>query len=482
MRRANFFDDQLLTADDLNFTEISKKFSAQELLKGLVRTPGVSVSSLADSGLQATATGTSFTVNTGRGFDANGNEIVVPSEVTTSDPGKGVQGDTDYRPAGVLLSRTSISITDLTNHTLKISIGYTELNDSTIKSNDKGTAFNIRKYNGYTITQTHTGSIPTNDLLLAEIIISDGVVTGIVDRRTPLLLFATSSGTFGNIVIVSMAGGQFTSVVSAINSITTASSSSPYTVLIYPGLYIETSTITLKDYVHIVGFGPDATVIQNDTSTTISGALTTTILLTGIKVVCNAGRALDITSGLGQLRIFNSEFTATTEAVAFPSTLTSVVRNSVFNSTVNIGAAVDSASGSCQVLNSSFLSSVNVNSAGILVARNSFFKSGVTTVGNGNDQKIALTHCLMHGALTGGFITGPPSGSFQLLHCTFPNGAPAAFNMTMAPLPNIAVTVIGCIYKTSPIDVVFNHVMVMSGSIDNSTNVKYANLLFPEVV
>jgi len=54
-------------------------------------------------------------------------------------------------------------------------------------------------------------------------------------------------------VVVAKAGGQFTTIQAAIDSITDATITKPYVVLIYPGTYAE--NLTLKNWVHLQGFG-----------------------------------------------------------------------------------------------------------------------------------------------------------------------------------------------------------------------------------
>ena len=56
---------------------------------------------------------------------------------------------------------------------------------------------------------------------------------------------------YDNCVIVAKSGGQYQTIQSAIDSITDASITNQYGVLIYPGIYTE--SLVLKDYVHLVG-------------------------------------------------------------------------------------------------------------------------------------------------------------------------------------------------------------------------------------
>jgi len=61
------------------------------------------------------------------------------------------------------------------------------------------------------------------------------------------------------VVTVAKAGGQYTLIQSAIDSISDAASDKIYTVLVYPGEYDE--AITLSDYVDIVAINPENTKI-----------------------------------------------------------------------------------------------------------------------------------------------------------------------------------------------------------------------------
>lgn len=321
MRRASYFDDQLLEAVDLNFTQNSKKYSILELTRGLTKTPGVVINSLNDLGLKVNASGVTFSVNPGRAFDASGNEIVVPSEVTIADPGKSVLGDSDYRPANLLPPRQNILITDLTTHTLKVSIGFTETNDPTMRVNDnQGLSYFVRTYNSYIITQTHSGDIPSGHLLLAEIVISNGLVSAVTDKRPIFALpHVVPKKQIGNTVTVAKSGADFTSVREAVNSVTSAAATNPYIVLVYPGVYTETSTITLKPYVNIVGFSPSSTIIKiQDGSTvfTTSGGVVSSVAIRSIRAESSKADhpVLNFTGNpIGtNIQLFNCEFASLT--------------------------------------------------------------------------------------------------------------------------------------------------------------------------
>lgn len=72
-----------------------------------------------------------------------------------------------------------------------------------------------------------------------------------------------------NVIVVAKSNGDFTSVVAAMNSITNATSSNRYLVWVGAGTYTESDLVQVKEYVHLQGAGPNATIIE---STRSSGA------------------------------------------------------------------------------------------------------------------------------------------------------------------------------------------------------------------
>ena len=78
---------------------------------------------------------------------------------------------------------------------------------------------------------------------------------------------------YANVIVVAQSGGDFTSIQSALDSITDASASNPYLVWVAPGVYAE--TVTMKAYVDIEGAGELVTKItaggssENDTGTVV---------------------------------------------------------------------------------------------------------------------------------------------------------------------------------------------------------------------
>ena len=72
-----------------------------------------------------------------------------------------------------------------------------------------------------------------------------------------------------NIVTVAKAGGKFTDPVAAVNSITDASSTNPYLVVIAPGVYTLTHTLIMKPWVDVMGSGENVTKLTGGISDSV---------------------------------------------------------------------------------------------------------------------------------------------------------------------------------------------------------------------
>lgn len=70
-----------------------------------------------------------------------------------------------------------------------------------------------------------------------------------------------------NVVTVSAKGGDFTDPVAAVNSISDATVDNPYLVVIGPGIYTLTQTLTMSPFVSISGAGQKATILTGAVST-----------------------------------------------------------------------------------------------------------------------------------------------------------------------------------------------------------------------
>jgi hypothetical protein len=79
-----------------------------------------------------------------------------------------------------------------------------------------------------------------------------------------------------NVITVAKGNGKFTDPVAAVNSITDASATNPYLVVIGPGVYTVTSPVVMKPYVDIAGSGENVPKITgaftSPTSGTVCGA------------------------------------------------------------------------------------------------------------------------------------------------------------------------------------------------------------------
>lgn len=72
-----------------------------------------------------------------------------------------------------------------------------------------------------------------------------------------------------NVITVSSSGADYTDPVAAVASITDASATNPYQVLIGPGVYPLASQLIMQPFVHLIGSGRDITVLEG----TFTGAM-----------------------------------------------------------------------------------------------------------------------------------------------------------------------------------------------------------------
>ncbi len=68
-------------------------------------------------------------------------------------------------------------------------------------------------------------------------------------------------------ITVASANGDFTNIDTALSSISGASASNPYLVVIAPGIYEVSSQLVIPSFVNISGSGPGITVVKSDFST-----------------------------------------------------------------------------------------------------------------------------------------------------------------------------------------------------------------------
>ncbi len=109
------------------------------------------------------------------------------------------------------------------------------------------------------------------------------------------------------LITVAKAGGDYTSIQSAIDSITDNATDKRYTVLVYPGTYTE--NVVMEEYVSLVGFDHETTEITSTSGTTVtappgtSDAAIANLKLTSVPIADNAIVLLMTT---GELDIYGS--------------------------------------------------------------------------------------------------------------------------------------------------------------------------------
>lgn len=121
-----------------------------------------------------------------------------------------------------------------------------------------------------------------------------------------------------NVITVAKAGGKFTNPVAAMNSITDASATNPYLILIAPGQYTLTSALVMKPFVDVSGSGETVTWLIGaissaniETSAIVKAANNTT--LSNLSVSNTGGgensfgiftTGLNVTARLQQLSVY----------------------------------------------------------------------------------------------------------------------------------------------------------------------------------
>lgn len=97
-------------------------------------------------------------------------------------------------------------------------------------------------------------------------------VTSAIGQNTVVVIPLYSAKKLQNVVTVSAKGGQFSDPAAAVNSITDASSSNRYLVLIGPGEYTLTQPLVMKPYVDVKGSGRDTTMLKGAISSSFIGS------------------------------------------------------------------------------------------------------------------------------------------------------------------------------------------------------------------
>lgn len=119
-----------------------------------------------------------------------------------------------------------------------------------------------------------------------------------------------SSSSLKNVVTVAKKGGDFTDPIAAVNSISDASSSNPYVVIIAPGIYTLAAGLQMKEYVDIAGAGKDVTVLEIALS---SSTVATSAMLLGANNATVSDMTLNNTGGAdpASIGIFNNNTSPT---------------------------------------------------------------------------------------------------------------------------------------------------------------------------
>jgi pectin methylesterase-like acyl-CoA thioesterase len=119
---------------------------------------------------------------------------------------------------------------------------------------DKILSYHIKEADGTSSQDTNSGS----GIKTAHI--QDGAVT---DAKISGPISADKIAV-ANVIVVAKSGGQFTSPVDAIDSISGASAANPYLVKVMPGVYnLGDASLPLKPYVYLEGSGRENTTITS---------------------------------------------------------------------------------------------------------------------------------------------------------------------------------------------------------------------------
>jgi len=109
---------------------------------------------------------------------------------------------------------------------------------------------------------------------------------------------------YGEVVTVAKSGGDFSSVQDAIDSITDASSSKTYVILIYPGSYSENIDLTGKPFISLKGVGDlFSTTLTSSSGTTLTFDDGSDVSVSNLRIQSLGGKIFNVPSGLSDHRI-----------------------------------------------------------------------------------------------------------------------------------------------------------------------------------
>jgi hypothetical protein len=175
-----------------------------------------------------------------------------------------------------------------------------------------------------------------------------------------------SFGNYENVIVVAKSGGDFTSVATAVNSISDASANNRYLVRVAPGIYNETSLITLPGYVHLQGDGPATTIITSNRGS-------------GSPNQNGATLYMEENSYLSALGVRNTG----AGPISFGVYIATASRNTIID---NVNVVVDGAgSGGAR-------SGIHLNSAAPTIKNSSFKASGATGFGTAVNAGLSSVH------------------------------------------------------------------------------------------
>ena len=90
--------------------------------------------------------------------------------------------------------------------------------------------------------------------------------TVIAQTKVVVIPLGGDAESLQNVITVAKSNGDFTDPIKALNSITDASSSNPYLIVIAPGVYYLSSQLVMKEYVSIAGSGKETTFLSLSSS------------------------------------------------------------------------------------------------------------------------------------------------------------------------------------------------------------------------
>lgn len=138
-----------------------------------------------------------------------------------------------------------------------------------------------------------------DDIIATEGEIGDGTYIYVNSPRNgDIQISGSYLNMYEQAITVGTRGGDYTSIQDAIDSITDASGSKKYMVLIYPGQYTENIDLTGKPYINLRSIGDKGeTELTSSTGTTLTLDDGGPITISGLKITSTGGKVLEVPSG-----------------------------------------------------------------------------------------------------------------------------------------------------------------------------------------